>query len=304
MHSRFRTARKLSTTLYMLTGIAAFYGSMMMFAAPDGSLLHMTELLPCFKVLPFSDYLYNDYIFPGIALLSIIGIPHIYNGIKLIRDQSRCRLSAIIPGVILSLWIMLQFAILPPNAPSIITFIISIAEIASSFACFVFSRQENLSFNPDDYRNIGKDKTKAVIYFSRLGYVKKLAYEEADKTSALTIEVKAKERTEGTLGFWWCGRYGMHRWPMPIEHIDLSHFDSVTICSPIWVFGPAAPIRTLLLENKGKVRAAKIIISHFQPVLYKSAAIEMCNMLNAYDTEVISVETRIGKVRRIRSFNL
>lgn len=304
MHSRFSIARRLLITLYISTGIAALYGAAMMFASPDGALLHMEGILPCFKVLPFSDYLYNDYIFPGIALLSIIGIPHLYTGIYLIRSNKKCRLSVILPGIILSLWIILQFIILPLNAPSLITFIISLAEIASSYACFVFSRQENMSFSHADYRNIGKDKTRAVVYFSRLGYVRKLAYEEADRTGALIIEVKAKERTEGTLGFWWCGRYGMHRWPMPIEHIDLSSYDSVTICTPIWVFGVAAPIRTLLIENRGNVREAKFIISHFQPVSYKSAAIEMCNILNAYNTEVISVETRIGKRRRTSSFKL
>ena len=31
-------------------------------------------------------------------------------------------------------------------------------------------------------------------------------------------------------GFWWCGRYGMHRWDMPIVPItvDLARFSHVT----------------------------------------------------------------------------
>ena len=72
-----------------------------------------------------------------------------------------------------------------------------------------------------------------------------MAYEEALRLGADLLEIEAKERTEGTLGFWWCGRYGMHSWPMEIEKIDkdVEKYESVTICSPVWVFGPAAPIR-------------------------------------------------------------
>lgn len=55
-------------------------------------------------------------------------------------------------------------------------------------------------------------------------------------------------------GAWWCGRYGMHRWPMPIAPIavDLSAYEHVTVCSPIWVFGLAAPMRAFCMAAKGK----------------------------------------------------
>ena len=55
--------------------------------------------------------------------------------------------------------------------------------------------------------------------FSRLGYVKKLACEAADEIGAELYEIRSTERTGGALGFWWCGRYAMHRWDMPIEPI-------------------------------------------------------------------------------------
>ncbi len=34
-------------------------------------------------------------------------------------------------------------------------------------------------------------------------------------------KIKAIERTDGTLGFWWRGRKCMHRWDMPIEPMML-----------------------------------------------------------------------------------
>lgn len=39
------------------------------------------------------------------------------------------------------------------------------------------------------------------MYFSRLGYVKKLACEAADETGAELYEIRSPERTGGTLGF-------------------------------------------------------------------------------------------------------
>ncbi len=304
MHSRYRNARRLLIVLLLLTGTAALYGTTMMFISPDGSLLGMDSILPCFRVLPLSEYLYRDYIFPGIALTALIAIPHIASGIIMIKRRSQCNASVMVPGMILMLWIILQFIILPANIQAEITFIIGVIETAAGYAAFVFGRQECFSFSAESYKNAGKDCTKAVVYFSRLGYTRKLAYEEADRTGAVLLEIKAKERVGGTAGFWWCGRYGMHRWPMPIEHIDLSGYESVTICTPIWVFGVAAPVRALLIENKGKVRNAKIILNHFQPVPYRSAAIEICNILNVYDTEVISVETRLGITRKREAFRL
>lgn len=79
-------------------------------------------------------------------------------------------------------------------------------------------------------------------------YVKRQAYEAADASGAVVYEIKSTERTAGTLGFWWCGRFGMHRWEMPIEpiNIDLTTFDSVTICFPdMGIFARRARPRVL-----------------------------------------------------------
>ena len=110
--------------------------------------------------------------------------------------------------------------------------------------------------NMADYPHIGSDPTRLVVYFSRMGYGKKLACEEAERTGAALYEVRSSERTEGTLGFWWCGRYGMHRWAMPIRpvEIDLSACRHVTIDSPIWAFALAAPMRSFCQAAAGKIR--------------------------------------------------
>ena len=115
----------------------------------------------------------------------------------------------------------------------------------------------------------------------------------------INLEIEAKERTEGTLGFWWCGRYGMHSWPMEIEKIDkdFEKYESVTICSPVWVFGPAAPIREFLTENKGKIKKMRVVITHFQFCSMKSVIKKIEEIAGIKAEEKRSVGTRIGKIR-------
>lgn len=49
----------------------------MMLIDPSGKALRMDGLLPYFQVLPFSEYLFQDYIFSGIALLIVNGISNL-----------------------------------------------------------------------------------------------------------------------------------------------------------------------------------------------------------------------------------
>ena len=298
MKSRYNIVSKFLLFMNLFIGLGAVYGSTMMFLAPDGHLLKMETLLPYFKALPLHEYLYQDYIFPGIALLLINGIPNLISSFFIIKKKEAGNIISMISGVLLNLWIVIQLVIFPSNFLSNSYFIFSFIQFFLAYMAFVFYRQEHMTFNESNYKNINRDLSKAVVYFSRLGYTKLLAYEEANRLGATLIEVKTKERTEGTLGFWWCGRFAMHHWPMEIEPIDLSLYDSVTICTPIWVFRISAPIRALCINNKGKVKNVSYIINHFNPVTYKSAVKEMDELLSTKHINAISVTSRIGKIRK------
>ena len=132
-----------------------------------------------------------------------------------------------------------------------------------------------------------------------MGYVRKIAYEEANRSGAMLYEVKSTQRTEGTLGFWWCGRYGMHQWEMPIEPIsvNLSDYDHVTICTPIWVFSLAAPIRSFCAQAAGKIKEVDCILVHHQGNAYENAADEMDRLLRLKRTGFRSVRCRKGRYK-------
>ena len=119
-------------------------------------------------------------------------------------------------GITLMLWIYIQFYMFPLNFMSTAYFLFGAVQAATGYAARVFAKQEAFRVDPKDYKNVGTDPRRLVVYFSRMGYVRKMAYEAAGRTGAEIYEIMSTERTAGTLGFWWRGRYGMHRWPMPI----------------------------------------------------------------------------------------
>ncbi|MDD6501946.1 MAG: hypothetical protein PUF46_00275 [Oscillospiraceae bacterium] len=101
-------------------------------------------------------------------------------------------------------------------------------------------------------------------------------------------------------GFWWYGRYGMHRWDMPIAPVtvDLTRFSHVTVCSPIWVFHLAAPVRTFCRAAAGKIREADYLLVHHQKSDYADAAREMDELLGLQDSPAVSICCREGRCLR------
>lgn len=297
MRSRANTARKWLLFWTLFVGIGAVVGAVNMIVEPSGRTLHMEGMLPYFQKLPFADLVFQDFFFSGFALLIVNGLTNLTAaGLLLARKKLGILLGGWF-GVTLMLWICIQFYLFPLNVLSTVYFFFGLAQAVTGYAAWVFACQEQFTVCPADYPNIGTNPNRLVVYFSRMGYGKKLALEEADRTGAALYEIKSTERTQGTLGFWWCGRYGMHRWPMPIEPItvDLTAYDHVTLCSPIWVFGMAAPIRAFCQAAAGQIKAADYILVHHNKGAYETVAQEMDTLLGVTHTGLRSVCCRKGR---------
>lgn len=296
-YSRYRPARRALLFWTIFIGIGAVAGSSAMLIDPSGGLMGMDAMLPYFQKLPFAEKVFQDFVFSGISLLIVNGISNLTAAGLLIANK---RIGAVLGGVFgitLMLWICIQFYMFPLNFMSTAYFIFGFIQAITGYMTVVFYDQEHFTVSESDYPNIGSDPTKLVVYFSRMGYTKKRALEAADRTGAEIYEVRAAERTSGTLGFWWCGRYGMHRWAMPIEDIgvQLEKYDHVTVCSPVWVFNLCAPMREFCKKASGRIRSADYILVHHQKSLYANAADEMDWLLGLKDTPAVSVCCREGR---------
>ena len=298
-HSRFEAARRILIFWTLFIAIGAIGGAAGMLYDTTGHWMGMDVLLPYFQVLPFAEIVFRDFTFSGWALLIVNGLTNLTAaGMLLARKKSGILLGGIF-GVTLMLWICIQFYIFPLNFMSTIFFVFGLCQAATGYAAWIFYQQEQFVVREADDPNIGTDPKRLVVYFSRMGYVKQQALEEADRTGAALYEIRSTERTAGTSGFWWCGRYGMHRWAMPIEpvSVDLNAYDHVTICSPIWVFHIAAPVRSFCQQAAGKIKEVDYILVHHQNDRYEDAAGEMDTLLGIHHTGLRSVQCHTGKFR-------
>ena len=196
------------------------------------------------------------------------------------------------------MWITIQFIIFPFNILSTSYFVFGLLQAVTGYACYIFYQQSLFSINESEYKNIGENKKEIVIYFSRMGYTKKIALEEANKRHAEVIELSTNEHTKGTSGFWWCGRFGMLNKPMVINEIDLNleDYDKVIIVSPIWVFKVCSPINDFCNKYSGKINNVEYIFTHYMKHSFIKEADKLDNILEIKRTKFISICVRIGKV--------
>lgn len=258
----------------------------------------MSDLLPYFKVLPLSNILFQDYIFSGISLLIVNGISNLIAVYFLIKNKMLGSILGMVFGITLMLWIIIQFIIFPTNILSISFFIIGTIEFLFGYMTYVFYKQENFKFDIDDYK-ILKDKSDTlVVYFSRMGYTRKIAYDEAIKNKANILELKTSELTSSTKGFWWCGRFGMHKWCMKINdiNVDLKKYKKVIIVFPIWVFSISAPIKDFCYKYKSDINNVEYIFVHFMKINFLRVSDEVDKILNKKRIKYTSICSRFGKV--------
>ena len=300
MKSRFKPTSRALLFWTLFIGIGAVGGALMMLTDPTGKSMGMDAMLPYFQVLPFADMLFCNLLFSGIALLIVNGLTNLTAAVLLFCKRKSGIVLGGVFGVTLMLWICIQFYMFPPNFMSTVYFIFGALQAITGYMAYVFYLQEHQPPLPEHDPRIGTDPRHLVVYFSRMGYVRRQAYEEAARTGARLFEIRTPEKTDGTLGFWWCGRFGMHRWEMPVEALpeDLSSYDRVTICSPIWVFSLCAPVRGFCRAAAGKIKQADYVLVHFTPGKYEGAAAEMDRLLGLTHTALTDVQCHMGRIRR------
>lgn len=295
---RYNITKKFLMFWCLFIGISAVFGSVMMFISPSGKLLQMDNLIIYFEVLPFSNILFQDYIFSGISLLIVNGITNLLAFYFLITNKKLGIILGSIFGISLMLWIIIQFIILPFNMLSTIFFIIGFIQFITGYMTYVFYNQEKFIFDETLYKNINKNKDILVVYFSRMGYTKKIAYENANKNKGYILEITTNEHTKGTSGFLWCGRYGMLKRGMPINNINinLKEYKKVIIVSPIWVFDISSPIREFIIRYKNDINSVEYVVTHYMKSKFINVKDELDKMLNKKCDKFTSICIRLGKV--------
>ena len=276
---RFKVFRALLLAVSLFVGIGAFFGGVCMLIKPDGSLVFLDGMLPYFQVLPFAEVLFQDYVFSGIMLIIINGVSNALASVLILRNKRSGYVLGTIFGLTLMLWITIQFVIFPFFIIDLVYFLFGVFQMLFGYVALVSYNQVYFSFSEEDYKEIANDSDTLVVFFSRKKFTKKIAYERANQLKAEVLEIQTKERTEGDLGFWWCGRFAMHRWRMETLPLtkDLSKYNKIIVVTPIWVFKMCAPVRDFLYRYQDEIKEKEIsvIFNHFNPWLPKGAIQEV-----------------------------
>ena len=300
-NKRYRASRKILIFWTLFIGIGAMLGGIVMLVDPSGEKAMMAAMLPYFQVLPFADVLFQDLVFSGIMLIIVNGITNLTAAALLFAKKKAGTILGGVFGLTLMMWITIQFVIFPANFMSTTYFIFGALQLLTGILCYVGYEQSLWSFKKSEYKNVGRDKSKAVVFYSRTGYTKKLAYELANSSGACVFELKTTEKTDGNLGFWWCGRFGMHKWGMPLEKYDFSvkDFSEVTLCSPVWVFDIAAPTREFLKKERGNFSCLNLVFVHFMGSKLSYLEKNASDAANVKSKSFRSFRSHFGKLKEI-----
>jgi hypothetical protein len=96
-----------------------------------------------------------------------------------------------------------------------------------------------------------------VVYFSWSGNTKAYAEELAKKIGLTTFRLKEKTEREGRISFIkGCFQGVMKKETQVIEMPNISSYNELFVCTPVWAAGPAPAIRYFL--NNAEIKNKKI----------------------------------------------
>lgn len=139
---RYDAVRKLLIFWTLFVAIGAVGGALCMIFDPSGKTLGMDEMLPYFQVLPFADVLFQNFLFPGIALLIVNGLTNLTAAVLLLKKEKLGVILGGIFGVTLMLWICIQFYMFPMNFMSTSFFVIGLLQAITGYVAWRLLQKE------------------------------------------------------------------------------------------------------------------------------------------------------------------
>lgn len=125
--------RKFLIVLTLFIAIGAVGGTVMMWADPTGETWGGTPMLDLLRAkLPWPDVFFKNFIPSGFALLAVNGLPQLVAAMLLIKKHRLAPWAVLACGIILMLWIVLEWYAWGFNALSNIYFVLGLIETAAS----------------------------------------------------------------------------------------------------------------------------------------------------------------------------
>ena len=123
--------KTLEKILTLFIGIGAVAGAVMMWIDPTGATWGGEPLLEMLRAkMPWPDVFFRDFIPSGFVLLGLIGITQFVAAYLLFKKHRLAKHAVLACGIILMLWIVLEWWVWDFNAMSNIFFVFGLVEVA------------------------------------------------------------------------------------------------------------------------------------------------------------------------------
>lgn len=124
---------KLLKFLTLFIGIGAVIGAVMMWIDPSGQMWGMEPLLEMLRTkMPWPNVFFKDFIPSGFVLLALNGIPQFAAAILLFKNHPLAYWAVLACGIILMLWIVLEWWVWGFNPMSNIYFVLGLVEAVAA----------------------------------------------------------------------------------------------------------------------------------------------------------------------------
>jgi hypothetical protein len=99
-----KAARGFLIVVSTLNGVAGLVCGVLFIAGPDGHLLQAGALLPVIQGLPLASVFFQDFLWIGLAMLLVLGLPNTIAAVILLRKGENQYLATLVAGMLLVLW--------------------------------------------------------------------------------------------------------------------------------------------------------------------------------------------------------
>ena len=133
---------KLQKFLTLFIGIGAVMGAAMMWIDPSGQMWGMEPLLEMLRdKMPWPNIFFKNFIPSGFVLLFLNGFTQIATAFLLFKKHPLAYWAVLACGIILMLWIVLEWWVWGFNFMSNIYFVFGLVEAVSAIICLRRQRQ-------------------------------------------------------------------------------------------------------------------------------------------------------------------
>lgn len=302
MYKNYRFSRRLLITISLVIGMFFLGISFIFIIEPPKAVFDFSWILDSlrnsFEILVDAGLL-RSLFFTGIIILILLGAPHIFAGLLLVARMKVAIFLAMIASMFLIISASVMTIVFPDRALIWILLVLGIVELIISYVCYVTYYKYSFYFNELDYTDINKkNKENIVVFYSRDFYIKKFAYEYANKHKYNICEIKPKEDLFSNKGYFKLVYATLFSKEIEVEPIDLdlTQFKRVYLITGVIFKNIAAPVINFCKQNSGKINSVEYNFVHYTPFIHKYSIDKLDKLLNVKHASARATCMHFGKV--------